>query len=97
MKTLASVLEKLTIEALDLPYIYLSIMRVHSKLFFFRCRLKLLMICLGLNNDCQGALEFWEELVSEGGFISKEISTTLYNLLVKNKYDVPKNLEAQAQ
>lgn len=62
------------------------------------CVLKLLMVCfLGLNNDCEGALAFWEELVSEGALISKEISTVLYNLLIKNKYSVPKSLKVQAQ
>lgn len=49
---------------------------------------------LGLNNDCNSALEFWEELVNEKVFISKEVGAVLCSLLKQNNYDVPKNLEA---
>lgn len=36
LKTLASVLLKVPVDAADLPYVYLSIMRLHS-MFFCAC------------------------------------------------------------
>lgn len=98
LKTLAAALRKLSIENMDLPYIYLSIMRLHSKIFrYLRVLVTFKLFCfLGLNNDCDSALAFWEELISEGVLIPEETKTVLYNLLKKNRCDVPKSLEIQA-
>lgn len=98
LTTLADVLKKLSVNILDLPYIQLSIMKVHSMLFLVCNPYKIFnTFFVGLNNDCESALEYWEELRNEGNFIPKEISVVLHNLLVKNKYNVPQNLQVQAQ
>lgn len=97
LQTLAAVLRKLSIENMDLPYIYLSIMRLHSKMFGVCLNCFVFMFCLGLNNDCDSALAFWEELIGEGVLIPEETKTVLFNLLMKNRCDVPKSLEIQAQ
>lgn len=67
---------------------FLSLYFLYSNLY---------LLCFpGLENDCEGALMFWEELISEEVVVSEEIKSVLYNLLKENKCDVPKTLKVQA-